>query len=172
MKKAKGSVDEFTQAYMEYYSQVFSSILTKVGNAEDARDLCQEVFLIFFDKFEKIENKRAWLYGTLRNVVYRHYAKKDPGVDIDEVFNDVGLTFTNGFRDTRIIISEALEQIECGEDERTMLDLIATHNFTYGNAAGVLGLTRRQVEYKYGQLVKRILEYLNSKGIKDIAELL
>jgi RNA polymerase sigma factor (sigma-70 family) len=171
MKKA-GSVDEFTQAYMDYYPLILSSILTKVGSPDEARDLCQEVFILFLKKYDTIQNKRAWLYGTLKNVVYQHYSKKKADVDIEEVYNDEELAFTNGARDTRILISEAIEHVDCTEEDRILLDLIAIHDYTYGHVAEILGLSRRQVEYKYGQLAKSILEYLKSRGIKGLAELL
>ena len=91
---------------------------------------------------------------------------------MDEVFDDVKLTYANGFRDTRIILSEAMENIACDEQERIILDLIATHNFTYKHVSELLGLTFRQVNYKYSQMVKKINEYLAGKGIRDIEELL
>lgn len=172
MKKPARPVDEFTQAYMEYYPLLLSSLLTRINNAEEARDICQEVFIIFLEKFDTIQNKRAWLYGTLKNVVYKHYAKKRPDVDIDQVFNDEGLAFVNGARDARIMIAEAIEQVECTEEDRILLDLIAIHDYSYGSVAEILGLTRRQVEYRYGQLSKSILEHLKSRGIKELAELL
>jgi len=172
MNKKAGPVDAFTQAYMEYYPLILSSLLTKVSNPEEARDLCQEVFIIFLEKYDTIQNKRAWLFGTMKNVVYRHYAKKKPDVDIDEVFNDEGLSFTNGARDARIMIGEAIEHVECSEEDRVLLDLIAIHDYSYGSVAEVLGLSRRQVEYRYGQLAKSIMEYLRSRGIKHLAELL
>ena len=172
MKRSKSYQNLFSEAYMEYYPQIFSSVMTRVGNVDDARDICQEVFIIFYEKFKTIKNIRAWLYGTLKNVVYRYYSSKGENVDIDELFDSIGLSFTNGFKDTRILINEAITQIECSEEERIMLDLIAKHNFSYVNVAKILGLTRRQVEYKYEQLVKEILDYLKKKGITDIAELL
>jgi len=172
MKKATGPNDEFTRAYMEYYPLLLSSLLARVSNPEEARDLCQEVFMIFLEKFDSITNRRAWLYGTLKNVVYQHYARKKPDVDIDEVFNDEGLAFTNGARDARIMIAEAIEQVECSEEDRVLLDLIAIHDYSYGGVAEILGLSRRQVEYRYGQLAKSILDYLKSRGIKGLAELL
>ncbi len=172
MNKKTRPADAFTQAYMEYYPLILGSLLARVGNPEEARDICQEVFIIFLEKFETIENKRAWLYGTLKNVVYRHYAKKRPDVDIDEVFNDEGLAFVNGARDARIMIAEAIEQVECSEEDRVLLDCIAIHDYSYASVAEILGLSRRQVEYRYGQLAKGILDHLRNKGIKDLAELL
>jgi len=165
--------DEFTDAYMDYYPLVFGAIYSKVGNKEEAEDICQEVFIIFFDKYDEIENKRRWLYGTLKNVVLRYYQrKKDDHLDIDDIFNDVSLTFVNGFRDSRLIIEEAIEKIDCTEEDRLVLDMIAYNNFTYGHVAETLGVTRRQIEYRYGKIVKKITDYLKEKGIKDMEELL
>ncbi len=173
MSKTKRNIDEYTESYVTFYPLIFSAVYTKIGNRDETKDLCQEIFLIYFQKFDEVENARKWLLGTMRNVVLQYYQRKGKNnVNIDDVFEDISLTYVNGFRDTRIILSEALENIECDEKDRMVLDLIATHNFTYGKVAELLGLTHRQVEYKYSQLVKKVSDYLNNKGIKDIQELL
>ncbi len=165
-------VEEFSLAYMEYYPVVYSSVLSRIHRREDVDDICQEIFIIFFDKFEDIENKRTWLYGTMKNVLYNYYRKKNMNVALVDDFDDVGLAFTNGFRDTRILISEAMEKVDCTEEERIILEMVATYHYPYTHVAESLGLSRRQVEYRYGQVVKRIQDYLNEKGIKDMAQLL
>lgn len=172
MKKPKESFDEFTKAYMDYYPEVFSSIVNKVSNIDDARDICQEVFSIFYDKINTIENKRSWLYGTLKNVVYQYYDKKSTDVNFDDITNKMGPSFVNGSREARIILNEAIDFIQCTGEERIIIDLISIYGFTYGEVAEILGLTRRQVEYKYAQLVKSLLEYLRSKNIKGISDIL
>jgi RNA polymerase sigma factor (sigma-70 family) len=164
--------EQFSSAYMELYPLIYGSVLARIGNRNDADDICQEIFMIFYDKFETIENNRTWLYGTMKNVLLNYYRKKNKTVNIDDDFDGIGHTFTNGFRDTRILLSQAMEGIECTEEDRIILDMVATFNFTYGHVAEVLGRTRRQVEYRYGTLVKRMQDYLEHKGIKDIAELL
>lgn len=164
--------EQFSSAYMELYPLIFSSVLVRIGNRDDADDICQEIFMIFYDKFESIENRRTWLFGTMRNVLLNHYRKKNRTVNFDDDFDAIGHTFTNGFRDTRILLSQAMESIECTEEDRIILNMVATFNFSYGHVAEMLGRTRRQIEYRYGTLVKRIQDYLEHKGIKDIAELL
>jgi RNA polymerase sigma-70 factor, ECF subfamily len=164
--------EQFSSAYMELYPLIYSSVLARIGNRDDADDICQEIFVIFYDKFDTIQNRRTWLFGTMKNVLLNHYRKKNRTVNIDDDFDGIGHTFTNGFRDTRILLQEAIENVECSEEDRVILDLVATFNFTYAHVAGLLGRTRRQVEYRYGTLVKSIQDYLEKKGIKDIAELL
>ena len=171
--ETKMNLDDFTEDYMNYYPLVFSTIYSKVNNKDEADDICQEVFIAFHNKYNEIENKRKWLYGCIRIQVLRHYDKKsNKNDDIDDNLNDVSLTFVNGFRDTRILIQEAIDGIKCTEEEKMVIDLIATHNFTYQYVADLYGLTRRQVEYKYSQLVKRVIDYLEKKGITNIEDLL
>ncbi len=166
---------EFAEAYNIYFPMVFCAVNAKVNNYDDAEDICQEIFIKFHEKYETIENKRKWLYGALRFEVMKHYKKKkaDP-VDIENMFQDAGLSFVNGFRDTRIIISDAIEEMNNFEDENdsALFDLIAINNFTYEEAGSQLGLSKRQTRYKYGKVVERLLDALNKKGIKNLEDLL
>ena len=165
--------EKYTEVYIEYYPIVYSVIYSKIRNRDVADDVCQEVFIILFNKFEKVENYRAWLLGTLRFEVLKYFQKQKGGqVNIDEIFEDINLTYVNGFRDTRIAINEAIDEIECDEKDRVMLDLIAKYNFTYGKVAELSGQTRRQVEYRYNQLIAMIMDSLKKKGIDSIGELL
>ncbi len=171
----KRKVDAFTEAHNLYYAPVYGAIYSKVGNAETAKDLCQEVFIRFYQKFDEVENPRKWLYGALRLVVLEYYrSRKSKEVNIDDVFNDVSLTFVNGFRDARIIIAEAMENDEnfMDDTERALFDMIAVSNMSYPEAGRQLGLTVRQVEYRYGRVVERILDFLKRKGISNIEDLL
>ncbi len=165
---------QFSEIYSDYYSPVFGAVYTKVGNANDAEDITHEIFARFFENMDSIENYRKWLFGAMRNVVLEYYRVKKPDYNIDDVFQDVALTFVNGFRDTRIIINEAFESDENFKDEadRIIFDMIAIQNTTYETAGKRLGFTRNQVKYRYFQMVNRITEYLKQKGIKSLEDLL
>ncbi|MDY6934665.1 MAG: sigma-70 family RNA polymerase sigma factor [Spirochaetota bacterium] len=158
MRKKSSKRENFSRIYIEYYPLVFNAVYTKVGNRDDTSDICQDVFLIFYDKFEEIDNARKWLLGTMRNVIYRFYEKKahsDIDIDnIDKMFADVNHTFTNGFRDTRIIINDAIENIDISEEERIILEYIAFYNYSYSTTGRIMGLSKRQVGYKQGFLKK------------------
>ena len=166
--------NRYTDAVNKYYPLIYSAVYTKVNNVDDAYDICQEVFVKFFEKFEEVENPRKWLYGALRLSVFDYYRSQNKATNIDEVFNDIGLTFVNGFRDARIIISEVIENIDTfdKEEDKLLFDMIAINNFSYSQVGKQLGLTKRQVQYKYGRIVQQILDQLNKRGIKNIEDLL
>ncbi len=172
MRKTKLK-DRFTEAYLDYYLLIYSVVLTKTGNADDAEDITQEVFLILYDRIGEVENTRKWLYGTMKNLILQYYQKKsNTKIDINEIFEDVSLAYVNGFRDTRIIINEAMENIDKDDMDDLLLNMISIHDFSYSEVAEVTGLSKRQVGYKFNILTKKISEYLNRKGIADIEDLL
>jgi RNA polymerase sigma factor (sigma-70 family) len=165
--------ERFMKAYLDYYPLVYGTLYTRVANRDDADDLCQEVFIIFYNKIEEIENGRKWLMGTMKNVVLKYYRdKKADAVDIDSLFDDMGMTFINGFKDTRLIIKQSMEEIETDDEERQILDLVAIHNYNYSEVAGFLGLSRRQVQYRYIKTIEKIMAQLKKKGIQNIEDLL
>ena len=100
----------FSEHYNSLYSVAFSSVYSKIGNYHDAEDICQEVFLRFYRKLDEIESPRKWIFGALRLVVFDYYKRKGKNdIDIETMFEDVSMSFVNGFRDTRMVIQQALD---------------------------------------------------------------
>jgi RNA polymerase sigma factor (sigma-70 family) len=161
--------DRYTKIFLEYYHVVFNTIYLKVGNIEDAEDLCQEVFIALFNNMEEILNMRKWIFGTLRNVVLKYYRDRK---STDELFEDMALTFVNGFRDLRLIINDSIQSAIKEDIDNSIVDLIGFHSYSYSNTSKLLGLTKRQVEYRYSQIVKRVIHNLNTHGISNIEDLL
>jgi RNA polymerase sigma factor (sigma-70 family) len=173
MAGVKAQRDEYTQIFTQYYHVVFNTIYTKVGSREDTEDLCQEVFIALYNNLDKIQNIRKWLFGTLRNIVLKYYRDRHPDEkNIDDVFYDVSLTFVNGFRDLRIIIRDSIIKAAENDIDNALIELIAFHNYSYSTTGRLLGLTKRQVQYRYSQIVNRVIQNLNEKGIRNIEDLL
>ena len=167
--------DLFTEAHELWYPMVFKAVYAKIGNPDDTDDICQDVFIDFFNKFETIADHRKWLYGALRFAVLKYYrSKKDPGISIDEIFNDVGLTFVNGMRDARIVIQQIIENGDIFRDnaDRAVFEMVAVGQMSYSDAARSLGFTKRQVEYRYRIVADTIVENLKKRGIQHLEDLL
>ncbi len=168
-------VKKFTDIYSDYYSVVYNGIYAKVQDKELTADLAQEVFTRFYQKIDEVETPRKWLFGTLRFVLMEHYKKSTVNkLDIDDIFYDSNIQYVNGFRDTRIVLQEAIDASENYKDEkdRIIYELIAIKNYTNDEVAQLMGLTVSQVRYKYKMVVDRIVDYLKKKGVKSLEELL
>jgi RNA polymerase sigma-70 factor (ECF subfamily) len=168
---------DFTDHYNTYYPLLLSSIYIKVSDFHAAEDICQEVFIRYYNKFDEVENPRKWLFGTLRNVTLEHYKKNSSSdLEIDEIFEDANLKFVNGFRDTRLIIEEALNTIYDSEKEnekdKVLFDLISMYNYSYRQASRELNLGYMQTRYRFMKIVEKLVEHLNKKGISSLEDLL
>ncbi|MCP4134070.1 MAG: sigma-70 family RNA polymerase sigma factor [bacterium] len=172
----------FSEQFKEYRAIINGAIYTKIGNTETTQDLTQEVFLAFLlhisneEKNDTIENVRQWLLATTRNKLYDYFqdVKKMPkDVAMDEASGAVELTFINGFKDARIIITEALDENISDDLDLTIFDLIAVHNYSYRDAGREIGMSKTGVQYRYDKIVKTILDYLKKeKNIDELGDLL
>ena len=167
--------DIFIETHTLHYSLVYGSIYSKVGDPDIAEDLCQEVFLAFWENLESIREHRPWLLGTMRNVVLNHYKRKhSKDLDIADLFDDMALTFVNGMRDARIIIGEIIDHGNVFGDEldRAIFEMVAINLYSYAETAKDLGTTKRTVEYRYRKIADTIVSRLRDRGIKHLEDIL
>lgn len=167
--------DRFVENYDSYYSIVFNSIYSKTGNYHDSEDICQEVFTRFYNNLDEVETPRKWLFGCLRLVVFDYYkAKQKKDVDVDELFDDIGMGYVNGFRDSRLLIKGAIDELcsESGDRDASLFELIAVYNYSFVQASKQLNLNYKQARYRYNAFAERILTRLKEKGINNIEDLL
>ncbi len=175
MPKLDRRTRDYTEAYSNFYTYVFSAVYSRIGNVDDTKDICQEIFLRFYNKFDEIENHRKWLMGTIRNVMLEFFRRKESKEHASgDMFDDVSLTFVNGFKDTRLIIEDAIENMDNYENEsdKILFDLIAVHNYTYAQAGESLGLNKHQIRYRYGIIQNKITDYLKKRGVTSLDDLL
>jgi len=165
----------FAKTYNNYYSVIFGTVLTRVGHLQDTEDICQEIFASYYRKLEEISNERTWLFGALRLEVLSYFRKKyNENAGINGIFTDINLTFVNGSRDIRIIINEATENMNNFKDirDKILFDLIAIQNYTYEEAGKQIGINKRQTRYRYEHIIQRIINYLKTRGINSLEDLL
>jgi len=165
----------YTEDFTAHYSALFSAVHSRIGNFQEAEDICQEVFLRLYRKYDEVENTRRWLYGALRIVMLDYYKQRGRAdVDVDAILDDTSLAYVNGFRDTRLLLQEAMEAIYADEGEREwiLFNLIAIHGFSLVQAGRHLKISYKQVRYGYEKAVKTLLAHLNARGIRSLEDLL
>jgi len=75
MVSVDAKTNGFAELYNLYFPLIYSVIYGKLRNPDATEDVCQEIFIRFLENFEKIENHRAWLYGTMKNVICEYVRK-------------------------------------------------------------------------------------------------
>ncbi len=169
------TIDGFTDSYNSFFPLMFSLVHSKVGNAHEAEDICQELFMTFYEKYDTIDNPRKWLYGAMRIVILKYYeGKKKDKTELEGLLEDVSMSYVNGFRDTRVILEEALEDSNSfkNEEERVLFELVAYYNFSLAKACRHLDMTYDKGRYTYDSVTKRLMDYLKKHGINQLEDLL
>ncbi len=166
---------QYTEVYNDYYELMYHTVYQKTNNYDETEDICQELFTRLLENIAHVREMRKWIFVTLRNIIYEYYRKKGKNDDnIDELYNDVRITFVNGFKDTRILIDEAIQNVIDASDDMEFLifELIGKHKYTYKDVASKLKLSFAQVRYKYNQTTIKIADYLKKRGIENLEDLL
>lgn len=83
-----GRSEAFGQLVLMHQDRLFNSILHVAGNAEDARDICQEAFVQAFLKLEQFQQRSAfstWLYRIAFNVAASQRRRRHPVASMDRL---------------------------------------------------------------------------------------
>lgn len=77
------------QIVKEYYDDIYYFCCLKLQEKEEARDITQEVFLLFFEKLKTLDDDKlkAWLYSVSRNKIndkFRERKKEQKIISIDD----------------------------------------------------------------------------------------
>lgn len=97
-------------ALVEYYQkELYAFICRQVGNAADAADLTQKVFVNVFlkaDQFNGDSSFKTWLYQIAVNQCKNHYRSQDRQRIDDVAIDDLSLQSTGSSSEDEVIIDE------------------------------------------------------------------
>jgi RNA polymerase sigma-70 factor, ECF subfamily len=148
-KAKKNDKEAFIKAYNLYIDQLYRFIYFKVGNREEAEDLCSSVFLktwnhILENSLKDHKTLKALLYKISRNLIIDHY-RKNAGRETISLDDEIG---------TKII--DQAQNIHNGLE--TKADLM------------VLETKLPELKDEYREVI--ILRFVNELSIKEIADIL
>ena len=72
----------------KYQDRLYNSVTHMTGNAEDARDLVQDAFVLAFVKLESFRQTSGfftWLYRIAFNLTVTHHRRKKPTVSVERM---------------------------------------------------------------------------------------
>ncbi|HNX58523.1 MAG TPA: sigma-70 family RNA polymerase sigma factor [Spirochaetota bacterium] len=169
------SLLRFKDVYDNLYSLIFSSLYSKINSFDEAEDLTQELFVRLYNKFNEVNDPKAWLYGAMRIILLDYF--KDKGrkeVDIEGILVDERMSVANEFREARIVIEEILSDSTAwiSDTDRTIFELVAIHEYSFAEVSRHIGLSYRQVRYAFQTTARRLIDLLQMRGISKLEDLL
>jgi RNA polymerase sigma-70 factor (ECF subfamily) len=172
--------ERFEAEAMPHLNDIFRTAVRILGDRARAEDVAQEVYLQAwksFGRFEAGTNCRAWLFKILFHCVNHHRRKwfRFPLLKETEEFLEANLTYTPPVNDrlTDADILRALDRIP--EDFRAVVLLVDVEEFSYKEAAGILGTPIGTVMSRLSRgrklLREQLSEVARSYGIRPAEEM-
>ena len=139
-----------------------------VGRRMVAEELVQETFLRLHQVWSQVENPRAWLYRSLRNLALNHLRDRPKETPLEEAnapAHDARLPIESLGRDEAVGLMRLL-LAEIPPDDRDLLQLKYHDNLKYQEISRRTGLSVGNVGYRLHHLLKNLADRLRSAGIE------
>ena len=174
----KGEKAAFRKLYGEYHQKIYGTAITMLGNAEDAEDAVQEVFMKIYRNVSHFDGKSkigTWIYRIAVNVcidyVRRNKVRRAKSVSLEEssLFN---LT-ENGEKADRSVISGEVNQLtkiaitQLSPKLRTVVVLRDLQGLTHSEIAGILGCSKGTVSSRLTRGRLKLRDLLSSQGLDE-----
>jgi RNA polymerase sigma-70 factor (ECF subfamily) len=149
-KARNGDVTGYESLYYSHRSRVYSLCLRFTGNASDAEDLAQEVFLQMYRKISTFRGDAkfgSWLYRVAVNLALMHFRRRRPpevSLNISPTLTADGLRsprnqfLTSSFLVERVALGRALSSLS--KARRNVVLLHDVNGFTHCEVGRRLGL--------------------------------
>jgi RNA polymerase sigma factor (sigma-70 family) len=140
-----------------------------VGRRTVAEELVQEAFLRLHPLWDEVENPRAWLYRSLRNLALNHLRdrrretgledlREEPVHEAEAAGEDLGKLEAVGA--VRLLLAEL------PEEDRDLIRLKYHENLKYHEIGRRTGISTGTVGYKLHCLLKGLADALRHAGIE------
>lgn len=162
----KGSIVELFETHE---SALIRFAYGLIKRREVAEEIVQDAFLKLHQHWHEVENPRAWIYRSIRNLCLNHLRKykreldeaDEKVVDITEAASENKLERMEAIGNVRLIIAE-LEP-----DERELIRLKYMEGKSYSDIATATGLTSGNVGYKLHHVLKTMGDALKKLGVES-----
>ena len=164
-----GEATAFDELMRRYKRPVMNFVFRMLGNAEDAEDIAQDVFVHAYQKLDtyRTETKfSTWLFAMARNAAIdrMRWHARHPTESIastPEIAMPSGTAQEVGAREIGGQIAAAVARLP--EDQRTALVLCEYQGMSYAEIAGVMRCSQKSVEsrlYRAKQTLREALRHL------------
>ena len=163
----EGDSDAFGLLIERYQRPVFNTVLHMVGDAEDAREVCQQAFMKAFEHLSSYDRNRkffSWIYRVAVNESINWLKARRPHVELDESLEHPRANPAREFEELEEWrhLHEAILELE--PNYRAVVILRHFVHFTYEEIADILKLPEKTVKSRLFTARQLLREALEAKG--------
>jgi RNA polymerase sigma factor (sigma-70 family) len=131
-----------------------------------AEDLVQETFLRLHQVWAQVENPRAWLYRSLRNLALNHLRDHPPEAELNESSPGPEQPAAEAMGRMEAIGMMRTLLAEMSEEDRRLIRLKYQDDLKYQQISQRTGISIGHVGYKLHHLLKGLADALRRAGVE------
>lgn len=149
-----------------YYSRILVYCRARIGDAHDAEDLAQEVFLALSERYREVEHARVggWLYAVAYNKIVDYYRisghARERILPFDEAGHialpEPGESFTD--EDEQACFAKLLARLT--DDERRLFEAVYTRKTRYAELAAEYGISEAALRKRVSRLGRKLRKFI------------
>jgi len=171
-----GEKEAFRELYDDYHQKVYSTAITMLGNAEDAEDAVQEVFMKIYRKVSGFDGRSkigTWLYRIAVNVcidhVRRNKVQRTKTLSAEE--GSLNKLPEKGIEVERLVTLDEVNTItrnaitRLSPKLRTVVVLRDLQGFAHAEIADILGCSKGTVSSRLNRGRSKLRALLQAQGL-------
>ena len=162
-----GNQKAFATFYDIYQKRIYRFIYFKVSNEEKAKDLTNDVFIKIYDYIKQgniINNFRAFLYRTARNLVIDFYRTKRDAISLDKTLEIIDRRDINEQVDNKIAVDNIKKQLSFLKPEyQEVVRLRLFEGLSFKEIAKITGQKEATLRMQSHRGIKQLKENLSKK---------
>lgn len=163
----KGDLDAFATLIDRYQRPLFNAVLHVVRDPEDAREVCQQVFMKIYQHLASYDPQRkffSWIYRTAMNESINHLKARHAWEPLNEQMETSIANPAERFEamEASRTVQEAVMALET--NYRIVVVLRHFLHFSYEEAAELLNVPARTVKSRLFTARQLLRKWLETKG--------
>jgi RNA polymerase sigma-70 factor (ECF subfamily) len=170
---ARTNPDAFGELYERYEARIYRYLRIRTGNADDAADLTQQVFLRVLEAFPRYEERgipfRAWLFRIARNTATDHHRRRRETVTWDLVPEALQPAAEGQEPEATMLHREDLDRLrallaELDPERRELITLRFVGKLTQAEIGTVVGKSEEAVRKQLARTLQGLRERYREQG--------
>lgn len=162
-----GDTDAFGLLIDRYERPVFNTVLHMVGNNEDARELCQQIFMKAFQHLATYDPQRkffSWIYRLALNEAINHVKARHTHEPLDEAMPHPDANPAEQYAEVEQWTHLHEEIMKLDPNYRAVIILRHFLHLSYQEAAEILGVPEKTVKSRLFTARQMLRDAMQARG--------
>lgn len=156
-------IEKVFAIYEKQYDQLLKRAVSILGNLHDAEDVMQDLAIMIMEKediFANVENCKAYLFSSIRNISIDAYRKNRKSISSSSVNETQDNSIATGKEFERIEARDYIERLlgQCPSEIKDAFIKHVIYGYSINELSKELGMSANNLSQKISRMKRRIVK--------------